>query len=1724
MPDDAQLDAAGALTPTPTAAGSPSPSPSSRKPRRPFTIATYFLVAGIDWDAVVEDQEISQLDLLAPSACALPLKVTDRYPLEDYVDAKVDGSLTDFCFPTGPLLSTNDELCDQTSFHFFTMTSETHTRMHGTCLSFFEPIDKEVLNALPPTSMQHILHAPIDSWLFQQCGEFLCATEQFAVLFTFLRDLMRIVDVEKLQRASAAEAMEGGVNAKERELYDGEQKAIEHEDHFHLLSSSQAKDCFVLVQAFFAADGPLRAHLDTELVGKVDSILIGAKAKEEPTADDRKDNATSTMQETEGEAEALITPTEASDGAEEDIKETALSKEEAEAPKPMDSAGPTAALQERAVDTEVKAKVETDARVLERGSKAAILGVCCALYDKVCALLAPGVDQFLSDRLGLVDHLVVERCLLLLSPFEYFELFQNLLIELFSIVKEQRPIPVPIERCIQHLVCEIPEPPPGKLRVCFKLYDSARGFRCSKPPLNCLPLLDIPLRTMFECLSPQKLLTLFSCAILEYRIVLVSKRLLLLGQVAKGLCALLFPLVWQSPYIPVMPSSMLNFIHAPFPFIFGIHKSAVAQGQISNEGFVFVDLDEDIVELPQGDSLPQPPPDSLNKLVKALRKHVYGDKLFDKRERLPVSHSQGPHHEEEEALSSSSMEAGASSSLGVQSRWTRNSGIRASATRSTLPMRTRGRRGNNAGDSAYGSLYQCSMEEFNKQVREIFLRFFVQLLQNYRRHMGGMEVEESSLFDKEGFVQSHPESAAASEFLTRLVYTQMMQMFFEDRIFAADRNFEVMFFDAWIDKELGAASGSSDKTKFLDDSSQATLNDHEVAPPTSADFGGAGPFRSSSSTFPEKLQWKTLPRPKVITRLHKVRRGSHLLRDANKVTHVLESVYLQFYTKNRVFHAQFEFVKNQAASGLNDLVQLLQMAQELVRACKTFRGKIRLICEPSGRNTKLERFTGLTDPDHFMRVELWPALVRSTAAWVVAFDTFAKSMEQKVCHPLEELIRGTKNRRDILERSGANWFQQIASTKAQVEEVKAKKEEADRVADQCKQDFKRLEETLKTQAQTPEKPSDALNPAPQAKAATTSNSSAPTLTSAGRTVDQTQDTAKEKSKESEKDGHRRKRMALAQSLSSIYGMVSGNTEDGDGHRHPASHEISQYHANRKKLRSLAQKKVAASRRAEEYRLQFAERVASLSRELTNFTESLGEILKDFRKDENKRICEVQKLLHMMVVLCIDCLLALSTSLKQTLAKVIMAGLSQRNLTIAQNSDNDHLDEAPQPKQEPAASPSAADTPMSSSNTANEEGDQEEAKQGAILVEKEVDGGGVGKAEEDEDEGFDFDFWVEKFLNAETMYKSLFEFGETRQQATEQLSEKLKSLGSMVQFGYGTAGSGTSLQRALTQVRDAFVEFGRVLGESSKALRKNVVEPTVEIKDLLRTTWSDEKRQRQQLLNDNLLASKASRRAKSHLERESEIMEICTHEIAKALQEKRDLTAKMEAGNKDEPEQSGSKLQMAFGSDPISRNNKNLERLANKAKACADDKVEAQKQYDLAIKAEEKVKLVYDAAMKVSKQTFKRVEKNRIAKSINGLEDHVLAEKDTFARVQRTMEDTQDVISMIDSENDLRLHEELDRRTEQYTRTALRVFNRHPSFQEVANPNDFDNSNANTSANMNANPSSVDDDQKGGLRDSSNQVSSMDLLQHFPSSANIDIGDGSRNFTPVSLIIGQPKVW
>mmetsp|Transcript_20579 Transcript_20579/g.28615 ORF Transcript_20579/g.28615 Transcript_20579/m.28615 type:complete len:508 (-) Transcript_20579:102-1625(-) len=216
---------------------------------------------------------------------------------------------------------------------------------------------------------------------------------------------------------------------------------------------------------------------------------------------------------------------------------------------------------------------------------------------------------------------VASKALVILSHHPYFNQMEELLKMVFriSICKKH---PYDIERIIWLIVRDMPLPVEPNNRLDFEMYEKRISFQ-GPGYVERLPLLHCKFGMLFELVSHDHIVAAVMLLLQEYKLVLVSDYSSVLVHCAESLRALLYPLEWQSVYIPLLPSAAKNVLLAPVPFFVGLKPELLADlvdEEPLNSNIAILNIDKGVLELPS------PAPKSLpskikNRLMNALLIH-----------------------------------------------------------------------------------------------------------------------------------------------------------------------------------------------------------------------------------------------------------------------------------------------------------------------------------------------------------------------------------------------------------------------------------------------------------------------------------------------------------------------------------------------------------------------------------------------------------------------------------------------------------------------------------------------------------------------------------------------------------------------------------------------------------------------------------------------------------------------------------------------------------------------------------------------------------------------------------------------------------------------------------------------------------------------------------------------------------------------------------------------
>ena len=271
----------------------------------------------------------------------------------------------------------------------------------------------------------------------------------------------------------------------------------------------------------------------------------------------------------------------------------------------------------RVAETTTPASLMTFVLTLSNGNR--MYGASLKMYEDVGVTRSDLANAILPDPLPSWTNpqyhdsqstLLVPKCLVVLSHHALFDVLRKFLQQLYRIYKSPRGSPLPLERYIANMMHDVPLPPPGRTRIhydnCFFTKDTS--LRIERPAPNQLPLVNVSYRPLFSVLSLTNVLTVWGVLLQEGRVVLCSKYWALLTPVAEALLSLLYPLVWEGIYVPVLPSDMIDVLDAPIPFLVGMDSRLLdLDAKRRPIGVVLVDLDDDVVHLGWDDTCGEHP-------------------------------------------------------------------------------------------------------------------------------------------------------------------------------------------------------------------------------------------------------------------------------------------------------------------------------------------------------------------------------------------------------------------------------------------------------------------------------------------------------------------------------------------------------------------------------------------------------------------------------------------------------------------------------------------------------------------------------------------------------------------------------------------------------------------------------------------------------------------------------------------------------------------------------------------------------------------------------------------------------------------------------------------------------------------------------------------------------------------------------------------------------------
>lgn len=155
-------------------------------------------------------------------------------------------------------------------------------------------------------------------------------------------------------------------------------------------------------------------------------------------------------------------------------------------------------------------------------------------------------------------------------------------------------------------VARTPPPRPGTSCVVSPWGERGESFRLFAPDESMPPVASFEL--LFTALGTVNVLRLVAALLHESRVIIIASKLADISTIAHCVMALLQPFTWQHVFIPVLPTSMIDYVCAPMPFVAGVleaHRGLLLQQPMDRCVFVEVERggkvrgDDNVPQLPR---------------------------------------------------------------------------------------------------------------------------------------------------------------------------------------------------------------------------------------------------------------------------------------------------------------------------------------------------------------------------------------------------------------------------------------------------------------------------------------------------------------------------------------------------------------------------------------------------------------------------------------------------------------------------------------------------------------------------------------------------------------------------------------------------------------------------------------------------------------------------------------------------------------------------------------------------------------------------------------------------------------------------------------------------------------------------------------------------------------------------------------------------------------------
>ena len=360
---------------------------------------------------------------------------------------------------------------------------------------------------------------------------------------------------------------------------------------------------------------------------------------------------------------------------------------------------------------------------------------CLIFYEPITEAIA----KQLHIQVTASSKVYMPKAICLVSHWPFLDNYRSILKEIYRL--HLSAYEVPLERIICNLVQEVPLPDQGVTSVLYNIGREKLEF--SRPPPEYLPYVPYScLEYLFRSLRVHDVISLWSCLMIERKVLLISTQKSLLTNVALALTSLVYPFRWEQVLIPILPAPLKNYIETIFPYIIGVSPGMLTSDIEVPVDAVQVDLDNGSIHLRE----------PLPRLPDKLHRQLYNRLMTCANIYSPTD----PH-------------------------------------RCTC-------------DEAFSMVFHDDSESQrfdHYRVQDAFLEFQTALLKNYQRYFiqidGGIDkiTEARQCFNIPAFLSYH-KSNRSDNFLYKVTETSLFASFIEKRIFSGGISYEITYFDKAI--------------------------------------------------------------------------------------------------------------------------------------------------------------------------------------------------------------------------------------------------------------------------------------------------------------------------------------------------------------------------------------------------------------------------------------------------------------------------------------------------------------------------------------------------------------------------------------------------------------------------------------------------------------------------------------------------------------------------------------------------------------------------------------------------------------------------------------------------------------------------------------------------------------------------------------------------------------